>query len=95
MGRREVKEWKPFVKEALDSKVREFHILGYSKATNEDIWQCLEQRIWKDNRSKRLHEIVQDILHLQSNIYMSYLTLNAYQDEDLMDSIAALTKEES
>lgn len=93
MGKRlTVNEWKEIIKPVLDSKTNEFLMMGYSRATHDDIWCCLEQRVWKGNPSKRLHEVVQDVFHLSSNIYMSYLTVNAYQDDsDLMASIAALT----
>lgn len=94
LKKKEVNQWKPIVQQVLGSKVREFHLLGYSRATNEDVWRCLEERIWKGNPQKRLYEVVQDIFHLQSNVYMSYLTINAYQDDNLMDSIAALTQTE-
>jgi hypothetical protein len=87
-----VSEWKPLIETIIDSKVSEFLQMGYSKTTNEDIWECLKQRVWKGNPSKKLHEVVQDILHLSPAIYMSYLTLHAFQDDtDLMASIAALT----
>ncbi|MBY7143280.1 post-transcriptional regulator [Virgibacillus sp. NKC19-3] len=88
-----VNEWKDTVKPALNSKVDEFRIMGYTKANHEDIWNCLVQKVWKGNPNKRLYEIVQDIFHLGSNVYLSYLTVNAYQDDDLMASITALTNE--
>lgn len=88
-----VAEWKSLITPALESKSSEFKLLGYAQATREDVWNCLEKKVWKDNPAKRLYEVVQDIFHLGSNIYMSYLTLNAYQDDDLMASIAALTGE--
>ncbi|UJL44943.1 post-transcriptional regulator [Virgibacillus sp. NKC19-16] len=88
-----VNEWKDTIKPALDSKVDEFRLMGYSKAKPEDIWNCLVQKVWKGNPDKRLHEIVQDVFHLGSNVYLSYLTVNAYQDDDLMASITALTSE--
>jgi len=67
--------------------------LGYTQATNEDVWNCLVEKVWKGNPTKRLHEVIQDIFHLGSNIYISYLTVNAYQDDtDLLESIAALTE---
>lgn len=88
-----VKEWKSIVGPAIDSKVDEFIQMGYEKTTGDDIWLCLEQRIWKGNPTKKLHEIVQDIFHLSSDVYIGYLTMNAYQDDDdLMASIAALTE---
>lgn len=87
-----VKEWKPDVLLALESKVNEFKLMGYAQASNENIWKCLEVKVWKGNPPKRLFEVIQDIFHLSSNIYMSYLTVNAYQDNDLMASINALTE---
>lgn len=89
--RKTVDTWKKELKPALESKAGEFRLMGYSRATEEDIWNCLVKKVWKGNPEKRLHEVVQDILHLSSNIYMSYLTVDAYQDDDLMASIAALT----
>lgn len=88
-----VNEWKPELQPALESKASEFQLMGYNQATNEDIWKCLEQKVWKGNPPKRLYEVVQDIFHLASNIYMSYLTVNAHQDNDLMASITALTED--
>ncbi|MGY0694274.1 post-transcriptional regulator [Virgibacillus sp. FSP13] len=88
---RNVDDWKTLLKPALDSKTSELKLLGYSQATNDDIWNCLVQKVWKGNPSKRLYEVTQDIFHLASNVYMSYLTVSAYQDDDLIASIAALT----
>lgn len=86
-----VSEWKPLIIPALESKTTEFRLQGYEEATNADVWRCLTERVWKGNPEKRLYEVVQDIFHLGSSTYMSYLTLNAYQEDNLMDSIAALT----
>lgn len=92
---RTVNEWKLLVTPVLTSKTNEFLEMGYARTTNEEIWNCLMKKIWKGNPSKRLYEVAQDILHLNSNIYISYLTVNAYQDDtDLMASIAALTEAE-
>lgn len=88
-----VEQWKPLMKPVLDSKTSEFKLMEYSNATNEDIWNCLVQKVWKGNPERRLHEIVQDIFHLASHMYMGYLTAGAYQENDLMASIAALSGE--
>lgn len=89
---RSVQEWRTFAEPVLTSKTDEFLEMGYNHATNDDIWDCLMEKIWKGNPSKRLYEIVQDILHLGSDVYISYLTVHAYKDDtDLMSSIAALT----
>ena len=87
-----VNEWKSDIGPVIESKVNEFLEIGYSKTTSEDIWICLEQKVWKGNPTKKLHEVVQDIFRLGPEVYMSYLTLHAFQDDtDLMASIAALT----
>ncbi|SDK51803.1 post-transcriptional regulator [Sediminibacillus albus] len=86
-----VNEWKKEMGTVLDSKVEEFKLMGYSRATSRDIWNCLQKKVWKGNPEKKVHEVVGDIFHLSSNIYMSYLTVQAYQDSDLMASIAALS----
>ncbi|WP_156291170.1 post-transcriptional regulator [Oceanobacillus salinisoli] len=88
-----VSEWKKVVKPVLESKASEFQALGYSQATSEDVWKCLVEKVWKGNPDKRIHELVQDIFHLGSNVYLSYLTVKSYEDDDLMASIAALTGE--
>ncbi|MGM8364687.1 post-transcriptional regulator [Virgibacillus sp. W0181] len=88
-----VRDWKASIEPALISKAREFQLMGYKEATPEGIWECLNTKLWKNNPSKRLHEVVQDIFHLNTNIYMSYLTVNAQvQEDDLMASIHALNE---
>lgn len=90
--KKKAKEWKVLIDPVLNSKVSEFRLMGYSRATKEDIWKCLNKKVWKGDPDKRIHEIVQDIFHLGSNIYLSYLTVEAYQDDDLMASIAAVNQ---
>lgn len=90
---RKANEWKAMIEPVLDSKVSEFQLMGYTRATKEDVWKCLNQKVWKGNPQKRIHEIVQDIFHLGSNIYLSYLTVESYQNDDLMASITALTNQ--
>jgi len=86
-----VAHWKKSIYPVLTSKVEEFHMLGYSRAHEEDVWKCLEKKVWKGKQpNKRLHEIVQDVLHLNSGTYMSYLTVQAYQEDDLLAQVEAL-----
>lgn len=93
MDKKSIDEWKTIVEPALKSKVEELRQNGYSKATNEDVWKCLLASVWKDNRDRQIHQVVQDVMHLSSNQYMSYLTVDSYQNEDLFASIAALTQD--
>lgn len=85
-----VAKWKKEVSIPMNSKVEEFHLLGYGRATEDDIWNCLVRKVWKGNPEKRVHQVVQDILHLSSHTYTSYLTTEAYQHDDLLASIEAL-----
>ncbi|MBM7554648.1 post-transcriptional regulator [Thalassobacillus pellis] len=88
--RKPVSFWKKQVSPVIQSKVEEFQHMGYSKAESEDVWQCMKKKVWKGDPAKNLHEVVQDILHLNTSIYISYLTVQAHQEDDLMASIAAL-----
>lgn len=87
-----VTQWRDEVAPVLISKVDELQLMGYERATKEEVWQCLEKKVWKGNPEKRLYEIVQDILHLSSHTYVSFLTVEAYQDEDLIASIEAINQ---
>lgn len=90
--RKPVNEWKGMLTSVINSKVEEFRLMGYSRTTSEDVWQCLTDKVWKGNPEKRLHEVVQDIFHLRSTTYMSFLTVQTYKDDNLLASIAALTE---
>ena len=64
----------------LESKVEEFQMLGYDRVTKEDVWKCLKTRKWKKVDSDvRLYELVNDVLTLTANEYMTFLTMKAYQ----------------
>ncbi|MRH43010.1 hypothetical protein GH741_09960 [Aquibacillus halophilus] len=89
-----VSQWKEMLKPVLETKVTDLKLMGYSRTTSEDVWNCLTKKVWKGDPEKRLYEVVEDIFHLSSNIYMSYLTVQSYQNNDLFASIAALTSSE-
>ncbi|WP_226583311.1 post-transcriptional regulator [Halobacillus litoralis] len=85
-----VSQWKDEITFVLQSKVEEFHLLGYDRATKEEVWDCLVTKVWKGEPELRLHQVVQDVFHLSSHTYTSYLTTEAYQNDDLLASIEAL-----
>lgn len=89
---KQVTEWKETIDFLLESKQSEFHQLGYKQATKAEIWNCLFDKIWKGDIEKRLHEIVQDILHLKAGTYMSYMTVSSLQtnEDDIHASIKAV-----
>ncbi|EMY5508350.1 post-transcriptional regulator [Bacillus sp. FSL L8-0642] len=64
----------------LESKVEEFHMFGYDRVTDDDIWKFLKVKKWKNiNGDVRLYELVNDVLRVSTNEYMNYLTVEAYQ----------------
>lgn len=97
MGEKTIQEWRQIVDPALKSKQGEFKLIGYSEVSIEEIWRCLEEKVWKGNPKKKLHEVVEDIFHLPPATYMSFMTVNALKsdEDDLMSNIQALTKGES
>ncbi len=86
---KKVNDWKDSITFVLHSKQSEFYQLGYKHVTKDEIWHCLYDKIWKGNVDKRLHEIVQDILHLKASTYMTYVTISSMQsnENDLHASI--------
>lgn len=91
-SKKTVNEWKEIVQPAISSKTSEFIQMGYLKIVEEDVWNCLKKRVWKGNPKKLIHEVIQDIMHLNTYVYMSHLTLESYKNDDLMISIAELTR---
>lgn len=66
------------LKEVIESKVDEFHLLGYDSVTEEEIWECITSRY--NNDWPPLHQMVNDIYTLKVTDFMNWLTLGAYRD---------------
>lgn len=94
MEKKTVQEWREMIRPALSSKCDEFKLIGYQEVTENELWSCLEEKIWKGNPRKRLYEVTADILHLSSSTYMNYIRVGALQvdKDDLMSSIQAVNK---
>ncbi|WP_124220349.1 post-transcriptional regulator [Aquisalibacillus elongatus] len=86
--------WRPYIKDVIESKVNELELLGYDGVNQMEVWDCLKQKVWKKNKELPLYQVIQDILHLSDNVYMSYLTVQSQQHSDLMAQIEALNKAE-
>ncbi|WP_209122830.1 post-transcriptional regulator [Alkalihalobacillus sp. BA299] len=74
--------WKDDVMPALQSKVEEFHMLGYNKATKDQIWKSIIYKLRKKKEYIHLHEFVNVILTLRAPEYMNYLTVESYNAKD-------------
>ncbi|MFG6118948.1 MULTISPECIES: post-transcriptional regulator [Thalassobacillus] len=86
-------QWKLEVYPALRSKAEEFRLMGYPDSIPDDIWNCLISKVWKGNPDKHLYEMVQDIFHLNTALYISFLTVEAHRGKDLVNSIAEISGE--
>ncbi len=60
------------------SKADEFAVLGYSGVTGNDVWECLHCRYVKLGLPS-LHFLVEDIISLRANDYMTWRTLSIYK----------------
>ncbi len=76
-------EWKNEVKPAVKSKKEEFHYLGYESVTEEEIWECVQSKLKKKKVEPRLYALVDTILALSLNDFMTWLTIRSYKEEGL------------
>ncbi|MDR7073629.1 post-transcriptional regulator [Fictibacillus barbaricus] len=74
-------EWKMEVQPAVNSKKEEFHFMGYESVTNEEIWECVLAKMKKKKIEPRLHSLVDMILSLSLNDFMTWLTKKAYTED--------------
>ena len=72
--------WRNAVEPALDSKVDEFHLLGYERVTKDEIWDCLMYELRKPKEFIHINQFVNKLLLLKPQAYMNWLTVKAYQD---------------
>ncbi|GAA3321146.1 post-transcriptional regulator [Ectobacillus funiculus] len=65
----------------LQSKVEEFHMLGYDRVTEQEIWTCLKSKKSGNGYQKKLKSIssLMMFLTLSTSDYMTYLTMQAYK----------------
>ena len=62
--------------EVLQSKMEEFHLLGYNQVSVDEVWECVLSK-YKGNLPS-LHQLVNDILSLKPTAFMNWLTMNAF-----------------
>ncbi|WP_054635542.1 post-transcriptional regulator [Thalassobacillus sp. C254] len=78
--------WKNDLEPVLSSKTEEFQLMGYDKATNEEVWQCVMHKVKKKKEFIRFHALVNEIFTLRVSDYMNQLTIEAYKGPDLLSS---------
>lgn len=74
--------WKIKLEPVIKSKVEEWHIFGYDKVTEKDVWDCFITKLEKNKQRPekiRSHWMVAQLFHLKVNDYMTFLTIQAYK----------------
>src|SRR5690625_7191539 len=95
MAKKTVEEWRPYVQEVLESKTKEFHSLGYSRVTPDELWHCLIHNVWNGNPKLRLHAIVRVIFIFKTQVFMNYLKIKVFKDNDILLLIYALKQKDT
>ncbi len=72
--------WRDQVEPVLQSKVDEFHFLGYERATKDEVWKCIIEQLRKQKAFIHFHDFVNKILTLKPQQYMTWLTVSAYKE---------------
>ncbi|MCM2676537.1 post-transcriptional regulator [Alkalicoccobacillus plakortidis] len=74
--------WKDDMEPVLVSKVEEFHMLGYDKATKDEIWRCVTERLHKKKSYVPFYTFTDELLNLKVSVYMTWLTVNSYKEPE-------------
>ncbi|GGI10560.1 post-transcriptional regulator [Gottfriedia solisilvae] len=78
--REKVSEFKPKLQVVIESKLDEFKMLGYDTVSEDELWQCLENTLWRKNEDDpKLFQLVEDILSLTVNDYMNYIRIESFK----------------
>lgn len=72
--------WRDDVEPAIRSKVDEFHFLGYDRATADEVWECVLYQLRKKKDFIHLHALVNHLLTLKPQAYMTWLTVRSYKN---------------
>jgi hypothetical protein len=71
-------QFQQFIDEICQRKCDDFAMLGYQGIAHTDILQCVLTRYAKSDWPD-LHELVEDVVSLQINDYMTWRSLSVYK----------------
>lgn len=72
-------EQKAIIQPVIESKLEEFHLIGYEDVTEVELWAYLNQKKWKKRQEFSLHQVVSDVLTVKITDVMSYVTIESYK----------------
>ena len=71
------------VQPVIESKLEEFHILGYERVTDKELWDYLTQKIWRKPKDDvHLYELVSDIFAVKVSDVVHFRTIAEMQTAD-------------
>lgn len=88
MSKEQWSYWKMKLEPVIESKVEEWHMLGYEKVTADDVWDCFLTKMSrnKDRPEKiRSYWITAELFSLKATDYMNFLTVEAYKGPEWFD----------
>jgi len=66
--------------------MEEFHLLGYDKITEDELWNFLKDKKWNKIDGVKIHRLAEDILSVKVNDFMNYTTIETYKTGNWFDS---------
>lgn len=78
--KQQFESWKEDVRPVLIIKLEEFHELGYNRVSEEDLWTYCMDRLKKRKEFMPFYAFVDELLSIQPQGYMTWLTVNSYKE---------------
>lgn len=75
MQKEALEEKRKELKQVLTSKLEEFELLGYKNINEDELWEYFVKKKWKKRDEIMFHEMVNDILTLSPQKYLTYVTI--------------------
>jgi hypothetical protein len=84
--------WKERTLPVITSKLEELHMLGYERATADEIWKVVLKKRKKKKDEPQMHDLTNDILRITPTDYMNWLTTEAITNDDWMSTFEEFNK---
>ncbi len=78
-------EWRETIQPFLQSKLEEFHLLGVTRITHDELWPFLLQTIAKKHKKENLsfNQFVNSVMKVSVNDYMNKIRMEMFTTADL------------
>lgn len=86
MSTHSLNQYRDHVKPFIISKMEEFHLLGYDKITEDELWEFLLTKKWKKMEEVKVHQMAADILAVKVTDFMNFRTVETFKEASWFDS---------